>query len=141
MITPEGVQGRLHVVRGQRAILDSDLARIYGVATKQVNQAVRRNGERFPSEFCFQLTRQEVACLKSQIVTSKPGRGGVRKRPWVFTEHGALMAATVLNSPTAIRMSLVLVRAFVELRRFALAHRAPAGGGPLRSLAARCFAD
>jgi hypothetical protein len=115
---------RIHVVRGQRVVLDSDLAALYGVLTKRLNEAIRRNSDRFPPEFAFQLTREEVANLKSQIATSSSdseasaysGYGGVRKLPTVFTEHGALMAATVLNSPQAVQMSVYLVRAFVQMR-------------------------
>ena len=107
-------------VRGQPVILDSDLARAYGVTTKALNQAVKRNRDRFPDEFMFVLDSQEVAALKSQIVTSNsdvaPGRGGRRKATYVFTEHGAIMAATVLNSPQAVKMSVFVVRAFVAMR-------------------------
>jgi hypothetical protein len=97
-------------------ILDADLARLYGVETRRLNEQVRRNLPRFPREFVFQLSDQELARLISQIATSKRGRGGVRKPPLAFTEHGALMAATVLNSPRAIEMSVFIVRAFVQMR-------------------------
>lgn len=114
------VEGLILVLRGQRVILDSDLARIYGVQTKRLNEQVRRNKSRFPSDFVFQLTVQEISNLKSQIATSSlgfgQGHGGVRKSPWAFNEHGALMAATVLNSPKAVEMSLFIVRAFVKMR-------------------------
>src|ERR1019366_1723893 len=86
-------------IRTQRVILDSDLAGVYGVQTRALVQAVKRNADRFPKDFLFQLTPAEAAALRSQIVISKPGRGGRRYLPFVFTEHGALMAATVLNSP------------------------------------------
>jgi hypothetical protein len=102
-------------VRQQKVVLDSEVARLYGVATKALNQAVRRNRARFPEDFSFQLTVEEVAALRSQIVTAK-GRGGRRTLPRVFTEHGALMAASILNSPKAVQMSIYLVRAFVEMR-------------------------
>src|ERR1700758_1539892 len=95
----------IHVVRGQRVILDSDLARLYGVPTKQLNQQVRRNPRRFPEDFTFQLTPTEAG-LRSQIVTSKIGRGGQRYLPFAFTEHGAVMAANVLNSERAVVMSV-----------------------------------
>jgi hypothetical protein len=94
---------------------DSDLARIYGVETKVLNQAVKRNPERFPSDFVFQLTNKEEAALRSQIVTSSSD-GGRRYLPYVFTEHGAIMAANVLNSKQAVKMSVFVVRAFVKLR-------------------------
>jgi phage regulator Rha-like protein len=105
----------IHTVRQQKVVLDSEVARLYGVATKALNQAVRRNRARFPEDFSFQLTVEEVAALRSQIVTAK-GRGGRRTLPRVFTEHGALMAASILNSPKAVQMSIYLVRAFVEMR-------------------------
>jgi phage regulator Rha-like protein len=105
----------IHTIRRRRVVLDRDVARLYGVPTKHLNQAVQRNPTRFPLDFCFRLTGEEVACLRSQIVTSN-GRGGRRSLPRVFTEHGALMAATVLKSKRAIEMSLYLIRAFVEMR-------------------------
>ncbi len=100
-------------------LLDSDLAALYGVPTKALNQAVKRNIERFPAEFAFQLTREEFDDLRSQIVTSS-SHGGRRFLPHVFTEHGALMAANVLNSSRAVTMSVTIVKTFVKLRRFAL---------------------
>lgn len=106
-------------IRGQSVILDSDLATLYGVTTKRLNEQAKRNSERFPSDFLFQLTDQEWNALRSQNATSK-GRGGRRYSPYVFTEHGAVMAANVLNSKLAIQMSVAVVRAFVRLRRMAL---------------------
>lgn len=107
----------IRAIRGQKVILDSDLARIYGVPTKALNQAVKRNIERFPLDFVFQLTAEEADSLRSQIVTLKSGRGQHRKfLPHAFTEHGAVMAANVLNSPEAVRMSVFVVRAFVQMR-------------------------
>ena len=102
-------------VRGRRVMLDSDLARIYGVATYRLNEQVRRNRRRFPKDFAFQLTPQEVANLRSQIAISS-SHGGRRYEPWVFTEHGAIMLASVLNSNVAIEASVRVVRAFVYLR-------------------------
>ncbi|TCS74099.1 ORF6N domain-containing protein [Sulfuritortus calidifontis] len=102
------------VLRGQRVLLDSDLAALYGVETKRLNEQVRRNRDRFPPDFIFELSQDEYANLKSQIATSS--WGGRRKPPLVFTEHGAIMAATVLNSPRAVEMSVYVVRAFVQLR-------------------------
>lgn len=113
---------RIQSIRGLQVLLDSDLAAIYGVSTKAFNQAVKRGAERFPKDFAFQLSEEEFARLRSQIVTSKPGRGGRRYLPWAFTEHGAIMAATVLNSPRAVEMSVFVVRAFVHLRDFARTH-------------------
>ena len=97
-------------------MLDEDLARIYCVTTKQLNQQLKRNEERFPVDFAFQLTAQEVTALRSQIATSNVGRGGRRYRPFVFTEHGAIMLASVLNSKTAVAASVNVVRAFVSMR-------------------------
>jgi hypothetical protein len=111
------VDAVIRTVRGQKVILDTDLARIYGVPTFRLNEAVKRNSDRFPSDFLFHLAPQEVARLTSQIAMSKVGRGGRRTLPFVFTEHGAIMAATVLNSPRAIHMSLFVVRAFVKMRK------------------------
>lgn len=115
---------RIHVVRGQKVMLDADLAGLYGVPTKVLNQAVKRNVERFPADFLFQLSADEQRALRSQPVTSNGGaRGGRRYAPWAFTEHGALMAATVLNSARAVEMSVFVVRAFVQLREFLATHR------------------
>ena len=121
----------IHLIRGERVILDSDLARIYGVETKSLNRAVKRNPERFPSDFVFQLTKDELTALRyqfgtsnlrSQIAISK-GRGGRRYPPYAFTEHGAIMAANVLNSQQAVRMSVFVVRAFVKLREVLATHK------------------
>jgi len=112
-------------IRGQKVILDSDLASIYGVETKRLNEAVKRNADRFPKDFAFRLTLQEAAELKSQPVTSSSTmrsqfatalKRNVRFLPFAFTEHGAIMAATVLNSPRAVQMSVFVVRAFVRMR-------------------------
>ena len=117
--TPPRILG----IRGVKVVLDEDIARLYGVTTGRLNQAVKRNGLRFPKDFAFQLSDGECRSLKSQFVISNGGRGGRRTRPWAFTEHGALMAATVLNSARAIEMSLFVVRAFLRLRDLAAAHR------------------
>jgi hypothetical protein len=116
-IRAEQIEQTIKVVRGQRVLLDSDLARLYKVTTKALNQAVKRNADRFPPDFAFQLTLQEVTDLKSQIVTSKVGRGGPRKLPWVFTEHGVAMLSSVLRSREAARVNVEIMRAFVRLRR------------------------
>ena len=106
-------------LRGQAVLLDADLAAIYGVAVKRLNEQVKRNDQRFPEDFAFQLTDTEWRSLRSQNATLK--RGQHRKyMPYAFTEHGAIMAATVLNSPQAVHMSVAVVRAFVKLRRMAL---------------------
>jgi len=105
----------IRTIRGQKVILDSDLARIFGVPTFRFNEAVKRNRERFPDDFLFQLTREEHSILISQIAISS-SHGGRRKLPYAFTENGAIMAANVLNSPEAVRMSVFVVRAFVKMR-------------------------
>ena len=115
------VEGAIHLVRGQRVMLDSDLAAIYGVTTKRLNEQLRRNRSRFPSDFAFQLTAEEFTKLRSQIATSS-FHGGRRYRPWVFTEHGALMLASVLNSEIAVQASVRVVRAFVRLREMVAAN-------------------
>jgi ORF6N domain len=105
------------ILRAHRVLLDSELARIYGVETRVLNQAVKRNAERFPEDFRFQLTAAETAASRSQSVTLKSGRGqNIKFLPYAFTEHGAIMAATVLNSSRAVEMSIYVVRAFVQLR-------------------------
>src|SRR5688572_27285486 len=105
----------IRTIRGQKVILDADLARIYGVATKRLNEQVRRNAKRFPADFLFQLVSAEADNLKSQFATSS-SHGGRRTLPFAFTENGAIMAANVLNSPEAVRMSVFVVRAFVKMR-------------------------
>jgi hypothetical protein len=108
------------LIRGEKVILDSDLANLYGVETRRLNEQVRRNIEKFPDDFMFQLTKEEFENLKSQIATSSSGWGGRRKLPFVFTEHGALQAANVLNSLQANKMSVFIVRIFVRLREMVL---------------------
>jgi hypothetical protein len=108
-------QPAVRLIRGQRVMLDSELAAIYQVSTKRLNEQLRRNRSRFPQDFAFQLEREEFTNLKAQIATSSL-HGGKRKLPWVFTEHGAIMLASVLNSDVAIQASLRVVRAFVRLR-------------------------
>src|SRR6201987_3989531 len=110
------VEPRIVVLREQRVILDTDLAELYGVPVRRLNEQVKRNSERFPADFMFQLNLEERESLRSQIATSKPGRGGRRYAPYAFTEHGAIMAATVLNSERAVEISVFVVRAFVRLR-------------------------
>jgi hypothetical protein len=118
IIPVQDITPLIHSLRNQRVILDSDLANLYQVPTKALNQAVRRNREKFPEDLLFQLTWEETALLpslRSQFVTLKRGRH-LKYRPFAFTEHGALMAATVLNSPRAVAMSLYIIRAFVRMR-------------------------
>jgi len=113
----ERAAARILEIRGRKVILDADLAQLYGVETRVLLQAVRRNAERYPPDFLFTLTNQEVAALRSQsVISNTAGRGGRRHARLAFTEHGAIMAATVLNSPRAIETSVYVVRAFVQLR-------------------------
>jgi hypothetical protein len=117
------VESQIFFLRHRRVILDTDLAALYGVPVKRLNQQVTRNQERFPSDFMFQLTAREHKILRLQIATSKKGSGGRRYLPHVFTEHGAIMAATVLNSQRAVQMSVFVVRAFVRLREILATNR------------------
>jgi phosphatidylglycerophosphatase A len=116
------MDGKIHLIRGQRVMLDSDLAAIYGVSTKRLKEQFRRNRNRFPVDFAFELTREEFTALRSQIATSN-GRGGRRYLPTVFTEHGAIMLASVLNSDRAVEMSIFVVRAFVRMREVLTSNR------------------
>jgi phage regulator Rha-like protein len=111
------IESRITILRHQRVVLDTALAELYGVPVKRLNQQVKRNEARFPSDFMFQLTRREFTVLRLQFATSNKRRGGRRSLPYAFNEHGAIMAATVLNSERAIEMSVFLVRAFVRLRQ------------------------
>jgi len=123
-ITKDQIDSMIQSIRGLRVMLDADLARIYGVSTSRFNEAVKRNKQRFPEDFMFQLTADEAAALRSQIAISKAGRGQHRKyRPYAFTEHGALMAANILNSSCAVEMSVFVVRAFVKMRETLLGSR------------------
>jgi hypothetical protein len=114
---PSDLATRISNVRGQRVLMDSDLAELYGVTIKRLNQQVRRNLSRFPADFLIQLTADEAQASRSQNATLKKGRGyNVKYLPLAFTEHGAIIAAMVLNSPRAVQMSVYVVRAFVKLR-------------------------
>jgi hypothetical protein len=113
-VPTEHIARSILILRGQKILLDADLAELYGVTTARLNQQVRRNRKRFPADFLFELTAEEFANLKVHFATSN--WGGRRKLPLAFTEHGAIMAATILNSPRAVEMSIYVVRAFVKLR-------------------------
>jgi hypothetical protein len=116
-VSVEQIAQSIVMLRGQRVLLDTDLAQMYGVTTKRFNEQVRRNLERFPADFMFQVTQAEWDSLRSQFATLNAGRGQHRKYlPYVFTEHGAIMAATILNTPLAVEVSVYVVRAFVRLR-------------------------
>lgn len=112
----------IFIARKHKVMLDVDLARIYGVETRILNQAVNRNSNRFLDDFMFQLNDKEAEFLRSQIGSSKVGRGGRRYLPYVFTEHGALMLASVLNSDVAVEASIQVVRSFIQLREFVISH-------------------
>ncbi len=115
LIPPERIERRIFYLRKTKVIFSPDLAELYGVSVKALNQAVKRNSERFPDDFMFQLTAEEFENLKSQIVTSSWG-GPRRARPYAFTEHGILMLSSVLRSPRAIQVNIQIMRAFVRLR-------------------------
>ena len=117
IVVAKKVDSKIFVLRGQRVILDTDLAELYGVQVRQLNQQAKRNAKRFPPAFRFQISPHEMKILRSQNVISSEGHGGARYLPWAFTEHGAIMAATVLNSDRAIEMSVFVVLAFVRMRR------------------------
>jgi hypothetical protein len=117
------VDTRILILHGQKIIMDGDLAELYGVSVKRLNEQVKRNTERFPADFMFRLTAKENRGLRSHLAASGPGRGGRRYLPYAFTEHGAIMAATVLNSPRALQMSVFVVRAFVRLRELLATNR------------------
>ena len=121
-LVSQGVAQRIHLVRGHKVMLDADLASLYNVDTRVLVQAIKRNSRRFPLDFMFQLTDEEWRALRSQLVTSK-GRGGRRYAPYVFTEHGALMLASVLNSETAAEVGILVVRTFVHLREMLSNHK------------------
>ena len=119
----ERIQQSILLIRGKKVMLDADLAQLYGVSTKRLNEQVRRNRDRFPEDFMFQLNPAEAGVLRSQFATSKTGRGGRRYLPFAFTEHGAIMLAAVLNTPRAIEVSVFVVRAFVKLREMLASHK------------------
>jgi hypothetical protein len=125
VINPEQVAARILVIRGEKVLLDADLAELYGVNTSRFNEAVKRNLARFPADFMFQLSNQEFRNLISQfaISSSPPAWGGRRHPPYAFTEHGAIMAATILNTAHATTVSVYVVRAFVQLRGLLSAHK------------------
>ena len=117
LVPTEDITRAILVLRGHRVLLDTELAALYGVTTKRFNEQVRRNAKRFPADFMFQLTAEEISSLRSQFATLKLGRGQHRKYPpYVFTDHGAIMTATILNSSRAVETSVYVVRAFVQLR-------------------------
>ncbi len=121
ILPDEVVINKIYLIRGQKVMLDRDLADLYGVETRTLNQAVKRNIERFPEDFMFQLNEEEFENLKSQIVTSS--WGGIRKLPLAFTEQGVAMLSSVLNSSTAVQMNIQIIRVFTRMREIALTHK------------------
>ena len=124
LIHQDIIEQEILLIRGHRVILDRDLAKLYDVDTRRLNEQVKRNLQRFPEDFMFQLTKEESEFLRSQFATLKAGRGQHRKYlPYVFTEHGAIMAASVLNSKRAVEMSIRVVRTFIKLRQLLTTHK------------------
>ncbi|HEV2688597.1 MAG TPA: ORF6N domain-containing protein [Bryobacteraceae bacterium] len=126
LVPPERIERRIYLIRGQKVMLDADLAELYGVPTKSLNLAVRRNSSRFPPDFMFQLTKEEDKGLRFQNETSKSGgegRGGRRYLPYAFTEHGIAMLSSVLRSERAVQMNILIVRAFIRLRDMLLTNK------------------
>lgn len=128
IIPIEVVSQRIFFIRGQKVMLDADLAELYEIPVKVLLQAVKRNSKRFPADFMFQLNKSELESLRSQIVTSKiEGRGGRRYLPYAFTEHGVAMLSSVLRSPRAVQMNILIVRAFIKIREILASNRDLAG--------------
>jgi phage regulator Rha-like protein len=123
IVTAESLEGKIYLVRGLKVMLDSDLAELYGVPTKVLVQAVKRNINHFPRDFMIQITNQDVVGLRSQIVTSRLEHGGRRYSPYAFTEQGIAMLSSVLNSERAIEVNIQIMRAFVELREMIATHK------------------
>jgi hypothetical protein len=120
----ELIERRIYLIRGEKVMLDGDLAELYRVPTRTLNQAVRRHGDRFPEDFMFQLTQREASSLRSQIVILEKGRGRYSKYvPLAFTEHGVAMLSSVLNSKAAVQMNIRIIRAFVKLRELLATHK------------------
>lgn len=119
----ESLTRRIYLIRGQKVMLDSGLAAIYQVPTSRLNEAVKRNRTRFPDDFMFQLTAEEYACLISQFAISNPGRGGRRKLPYAFTEHGVAMLSSVMHNERAIAFNILILRAFIQLRELLATHK------------------
>jgi hypothetical protein len=123
IIPLESIERRIYVIRGHNVMLDFDLAELYGVTTSRLNEQVKRNIERFPEDFAFQLSREAFDALMSQIAISNTGRGGRRKLSWAFTEHGILMLSSVLRSEQAVQVNIAIMRAFVRMREVMISHK------------------
>src|SRR4030066_965266 len=122
----EDISRRIHIIRGHRVMLDADLAKLYGVSTKRLNEAIRRNAARFPEDFMFQMNEEEAENLRSQFATSKSW-GGRRDLPYVFTEQGVAMLSSVLNSEQAIQVNIAIMRAFVRMRQMLVSNKEDTG--------------
>jgi hypothetical protein len=123
VIPPERIASRIYLIRGEKVMLDSDLAELYGVTTAALNQAVKRNPERFPGDFMFQINQLEFEALISQIVISNGGRGGRRKLPYLFTEQGVAMLSSILRSKRAAQVNVAIMRTFVRIRQILASNR------------------
>ncbi len=123
LIPVERIEKLIDLIRGHKVMIDSDLAELYGVTTGALNQALKRNIDRFPEDFAFQLTSEEFAALISQFVISKTGRGGRRKLPYAFTEQGVAMLSSVLRSKRAVQVNIQIMRAFVRMRQLLVSHK------------------
>ena len=123
LVPVEFVERRIYLIRGHKVMVDFHLAELYGVTTRRLNEQLQRNLARFPEDFAFHLSPEEFESLMSQIATSKAGRGGRRKLPWAFTEHGILMLSSVLRSQRAVQVNIAIMRAFVRLREMLAGHK------------------
>jgi hypothetical protein len=124
LVPPETIERRVYLIRGHKVMIDSDLAKLYGIATRVLNQAVRRNLDRFPADFMFQLSKSEFRDWRSQFVTSNSAsRMGLRRAPLVFTEHGILMLSSVLRSKRAVQVNIAIMRTFIKLRELLATHK------------------
>ena len=123
MVPVEIIERKIYLIRGCKVMLDSHLAELYNVPTKRLNEAVKRNRGRFPDDFMFQLSEEELENLRSQIATSSAGHGGRRSPPYAFTEHGVAMLSSVLSSKRAIELNILIIRAFVRLREYLATHK------------------
>jgi len=123
LIPIERIASSIYLIRGEKVMLDSHLADLYGVPTSRLNEQVKRNIERFPSEFAFQISQEEFDSLMSQIAISKTGRGGRRKLPWVFTEHGVAMLSSILRSKKAVQVNISIIKTFVRMREMLATHK------------------
>ena len=123
LVIGEVIENKIYLIRGHKVMIDKDLAMLYGVCTKNLNKAIKRNINRFPEDFMFQLTTDEFESLRFQFGTSKQGRGGRRYAPYVFTEHGVAMLSSVLNSERAISINIAIMRTFAKLRHILATHK------------------